>query len=229
MTEESSTEPQKRKKFQIIKPSFYVDDARRVICESHSQIEKIRALSSLSDIPAFQETQQLEKILTCKTCLHYKNDTCYFPKEDIDNIERDRLSYRFSCKLCGGSIDRPLTIMYSLYNKKKYHVEIPTVCCNCFSSLEDDSFLSNTRRRIIFFTLSFLISIYLFFSYAMVFIASSIWGIILLAIALIFWGYMAVRDIRSILFLVRGRKYYKQTYGQAKRKEGQYVDEFPFD
>jgi len=61
-------------------------------------------------------------------------------------------------------------------------------------------------------------------------ISGSVWGIVLLCAVLVFWAYMAIRDVRSIIFLIRGRKYYKMTYGKAKeRKEGQYVDDFPFD
>jgi hypothetical protein len=230
MDEKNYSETQNLKKYRIIKPSFYVDDERRVICESHSQIERIRVLSSLAHLPAFGESQQVEKILTCKTCKHYQNDECYFPKEEIDRIEKDRLSYTFHCKLCGGSIDRPLTIMYSLYNKEKFQVDIPLVCCTCFSTLDDDSFMTSTRRRIIFFTLSFLASIFLFLSYSMVLFSNPVWGIILMIVALVFWGYMAVRDVRSIIFLIRGRKYYKKTYGKAKeRKDGKYIDDYPFD
>ena len=154
-----------------------------------------------------------------------------FPKDEIDRIEKDRLSYTFSCKLCGGSIDRPLTIMYSLYNKEKYNVQIPTVCCTCFSTLDNDTFLRDARRRIIILAISFIVSISLFFSYAFTLFSSYIWGgILLLVVALAFWAYMAVRDVRSIIFLLRGRKYYKKTYGLVKKREkGKYVDDFPFD
>ena len=218
------------KKHRIIQPSFYIDSERRVICESHSQIERIRSLAALSDLPAFQEANQVEKLLTCKSCNHYHNDVCFFPKEEIDQIEKDRQAYTFHCTLCGGSIDRPLTIMYSLYNKEKFNVQIPTVCCTCFSTLDNDTYLENSRRRILFFVLSFVISIFLFFSYAFTIFASNAIGIVLLSIVLIFWVYMAIRDVRNIIFLLKGRKYYKKTYGQARKKEeGKYVDDFPFD
>ncbi|MHA1451601.1 MAG: hypothetical protein ACTSRD_01930 [Promethearchaeota archaeon] len=221
---------QPTKKYRIIKPSFYIDDERRVVCESHSQIERILTLSSLSNLPAFQETQQVEKLLTCKTCKHYQNDVCFFPKEEIDRIEKDRLAKIFHCKLCGGSIDRPLTIMYSLYNKEKYNVQIPTVCCTCFSTLDKDTYMSDTRRRIIIYSISFIVSIALFFSYAFTLLSSTAWGIFLFVVVLAFWAYMGVRDIKNIIFLLKGQKYYKKTYGQAKQREkGKYVDDFPFD
>ncbi|TFG21300.1 MAG: hypothetical protein EU530_00705 [Promethearchaeota archaeon] len=219
-----------QKKHQIIKPSFYVDDERRVICESHSQIERIRTLSSLADLPAFQESREIEKILTCKACNHYHNDVCYFPKEEIDRIEKDRLAYTFNCKLCGGSIDRPLTVMYSIYNKEKFNVQIPLICCTCFSNLDDDSFIANSRKRILMLSLSFAFSIFMVIYYGRIAILSNIWGILLFGITLAFWIYLAIRDVRKIIFLFRGRKYYKKTYGIAKKRDkGKYVDEFPFD
>ncbi len=217
------------KKPRIIKPVFSIDDSKRVICESHSQIERIRALSSLSDISTFFETQQLEHILSCKTCKHYQDDVCYFPKSEIDKIEHDRLSYTFHCNLCGGSIDRPMTIMYSLYNKNKFNVNIPTVCCTCFSSLEDDTFLSKTRKRIGLLGFSFVIN-FLTVLYFIFRIASNIWWIILLCAGLGVWALLAIPDIRNIIFLLRGQKYYKKTYGKVKeKKKGEYVGDFPFD
>ncbi len=221
------------KKHRIIKPSFYVDEKRRVICESHSQIERIRVLTSLSDLPAFQETQQLEKILTCKTCKHYTDDVCYFPKSEIDKIEQDRLSYTFHCKLCGESIDRPLTIMYSIYNKEKFNVQIPTVCCTCFDSLENNSFLPKARTRIFTLLLSIILSVfisYLFTKDLMTIFTGNIWGIILVGLTVAFFLYLVVRDVRRIIFLFRGRRYYRDTYGRAKQREkGKYVDDYPFD
>lgn len=230
MDEYENTQSQNFKKYRIIKPTFYVDDERRVICESHSQIERIRVLSSLSHLPEFGESQQVEGILTCLACKHYQNDECFFPKEEIDKIEKDRLSYTFHCKLCGGSIDRPLTIMYSLYNKYKFKVDIPLVCCTCFSTLDDNSFLTKTRSRLILFSLSILASIFIFIRYFMALFIGGVLGIVLLSITLAFWGYMAVRDVRNIIFLIRGRKYYKKTYGKVKeRKDGKYIDDYPFD
>ena len=230
MTESEKSQSHHPNRKQIIMPSFYVDNEGRVICESHSQIERIRAYSSLTNFNDFNEAHQVEKLLTCKMCTHYTKDECYFPKEEIDKIERDRLSFTFHCKLCGGAIDRPLTIMYSLYNKSKLNVDIPLVCCSCFSTLDDDTFLSNSRRRIALFSVTLLISIVLFVAYSMVIMSSSIWGIFLLVVSLVFWVYMAIRDIRNIIFLIRGRKYYKKTYGKIKeKKEGEYIPEFPFD
>jgi uncharacterized membrane protein len=220
------------KKHRIIKPSFYIDDERRVICESHSQIERIRSLTAFSDFPGSEATFQLEKLLTCKTCDFYKKDVCYFPKEEIDKIEKDRRTNYFHCKLCGGSIDRPLTIIYSLYNKEKFNVQMPTVCCTCFAALENGSFLKNARAQILKFS-SFIILtlIFLYFFWDdIIAIGVDPIGLGLLAIMGAFVLYLIIRDIKSINYLVKGIKYYKKTYGVAKEREkGKYVDDFPFD
>jgi len=233
MNNNENSQHENSKKKRIIQPSFYIDDGQRVICESHSQIDRIRVLSSFSAMPELEEAQQLEKILTCKTCKHYHNDECFFPKEEIDKIESDRLDYTFHCNLCGGSIDRPLTIMYSLYNKHVFKVDVPTVCCSCFSTLEDDSFLSNTRRRIIPIVLSsvlssiFFLSLIAFFFYS--FRAIHGWIFLLFFLIMAIWAYFIFPNVRSIIFLLRGREYYKKTYGKIKHQTDQYVDDFPFD
>jgi hypothetical protein len=49
-------------------------------------------------------------------------------------------------------------------------------------------------------------------------------------IALGFWAYVAIRDIKNIILLLRGRKYYKFTFGKVKKeKQGNYVDDFQFN
>ena len=136
------------------------------------------------------------------------------------------------CKLCGGSIDRPMTIMYSLYNKEKFNVQIPTVCCACFDSLDNNSFLALTRKRIIAVSLSIISALAFLYIYrgSLFSLANSIGGIMLIAIVLGLIVYLIAKDGKNLVFILRGRKFYQNTYGKAKkRKKGEYVDEFPFD
>ena len=91
----------------------------------------------------------MEKQLTCKTCSHYINDDCYFPKSEIDKIELDRLNRsRFQCNLCGNKIDRMLTIVQKIYFEVKFNMNMPLICCNCYQSLEEKKFPEYFRRRI---------------------------------------------------------------------------------
>lgn len=237
MNENKNSQSQKPpKRHRIIRPSFYIDDKNRVICESHSQIERILTLTSLAEVPAFEETHQLENIITCKTCAHYRNDVCYFSKEDINKIEKDRLSYSYHCNLCGQSIDRPLTIMHSLYNKTKFNVDIPTVCCTCYSSLEKDSYQDHSRQKmittiikLIFFAIIQFLSV-LGIRYIFAFAGGLYLGIMLFVTIFLGCSYIVFQDSRNLMFLIRGRKYYKKTFGKIKkREEGDYIDDFPFN
>jgi hypothetical protein len=196
-----------------LEPEFTIDEENRVICLKHSEINKIMAFKQN------HENLALETILNCQTCQHYKDDNCYFPKEEIDKIEQDRLSTEIQCKLCGNRIDRQLAIIYSLYYRSKSNVEIPVICCSCFSSLNDNSFFKNSKKRMLFYFTSLAISSYFLISYFLTIIMFSFWGILLFIIPFLFWGYMSMRDIKSIYYLWKGRKYYASTFANNQEDD----------
>ena len=128
----------------VIEPSFEIDEKGRVICQSHSKYPHL-----IKPGKTYLEELQMEKDLTCKSCSHYINDDCYFPKSEIDRIELDRLNRsRFQCNLCGNKIDRMLTIMQKIYFEVKYNMNMPLICCNCYQSLEEKKFTDYFKRRI---------------------------------------------------------------------------------
>ena len=127
----------------FIEPSFEIDEKGRVICQSHSKYPQLVKPEKTT----FEE-MQMEKQLTCKTCLHYKNDDCYFPKADIDEIEFDRINRtRFECNLCGNKIDRMLTIMQKIYLEEKFRMKMPLICCSCYESLKKKDFDEYFNKR----------------------------------------------------------------------------------
>ena len=141
-----------------IEPYFKIDKFGRVICKLHSNYDKIDKLSEQK-----APIRNFELMLTCKTCTEYLNDNCYFPKSAIDQIEYDRLKTKaFRCKLCGNRIDRMWTVIYKLYYKEKFHVEMPLMCCMCNDSLKNKKFLEKYNKR------AFFLKIYLFFSIMMI-------------------------------------------------------------
>lgn len=128
----------------VIEPSFEIDEKGRVICQSHSKYPHL-IKPDKTDL----EDLQMEKQLTCKSCSHYINDDCYFPKSEIDKIELDRLNRsRFQCNLCGNKIDRMLTIVQKIYFEVKFNMNMPLICCTCYKSLEEKKFTEYYRRRI---------------------------------------------------------------------------------
>ena len=128
----------------FIEPSFEIDEKGRVICQSHSNYPQFIKPGKTP----FEE-MQMEKLLTCKTCSHYKNDDCYFPKADIDKIEFDRVNRtRFECNFCGNKIDRMLTIIQKIYLEEKFHMKMPLICCSCYESLKNKKFDEYFNKRI---------------------------------------------------------------------------------
>ena len=127
-----------------IEPSFEIDEKGRVICQSHSNYPYF-----IQPGKTYFEERKMEKELTCFTCLHYKNDDCYFPKSEIDKIELDRLTRsRFQCKTCGNKIDLLLTIMQKIYYEVKFNMKMPLVCCSCYESLKKKKFEEYFLKRI---------------------------------------------------------------------------------
>jgi len=96
----------------------------------------------------YQEIQ-MENTLTCKTCKHYQEDECFFPKSEIDKIEIDRVdNMSFKCLLCGNKIDRMLTVIQMLYLKQRKGVELPLLCCMCHETLKKENFEEFYERRL---------------------------------------------------------------------------------
>ena len=136
----------------VIEPTFEIDKKGRVICQSHSKYPHF-----IQPHLTYLEELQMEKELTCKTCSHYVNDDCYFPKSEIDKIEVDRITRsRFQCNLCGNKIDRMLTIMQKIYFEVKFKMQMPLICCNCYVSLNEKKYLEYNKKRI-YESLSFYI------------------------------------------------------------------------
>ncbi|MFX1395652.1 MAG: hypothetical protein ACFFAS_01270 [Promethearchaeota archaeon] len=139
-----------------MEPYFEISVKGRVICKLHSNYEQLKALCEKN---AANSNNNCDPSLTCKTCQSYIDDTCYFPKSAIDDIEHDRLKTKaYSCKLCGNRIHLLWTVLYSLFYKEKYDVDIPLICCGCYDSLKKNDFMEKYKRR------SYSIKFYLFLS-----------------------------------------------------------------
>ncbi|MHA1562630.1 MAG: hypothetical protein ACTSPA_10945, partial [Promethearchaeota archaeon] len=92
----------------------------------------------------------------------------------------------------------------------QHDVNLPVICCTCYAGLEHGTFESTSKRRMILFFISFVTSIY-FLSIYVVPIFSFTWSsILVIIIPFVFWGYISYRDLKSIYYLRKGRKYYKK-------------------
>lgn len=143
----------------LIEPEFEIDNKNRVICKFHSNY--IQFIDPSKD---YFEDIYLDKILTCLTCTHYFNNECYFSKSRIDRIEYKRRKKRaYKCQLCRHRIERMFTIIYKLYNKEAYGIEIPLICCSCYDKLSDNKFLSELKKLNLLYLFIILTSLFFLF------------------------------------------------------------------
>lgn len=159
----------------------------------------------------FQE-KNLEHILTCKTCKHYFDNDCYFPKEEIDKIEHERLKRSiFLCKMCGNKIDRMLTVMQKLYFEKKYNMEIPLICCLCYENLNNDNFLVESKKwfyKFLYMTAGQIFFIFYFFLSFFIFGTGSF----IFLVFCIPWSLTTIRFLKKLKRIRNGRNYYKKNF-----------------
>lgn len=191
----------------VIEPSFEIDKKGRVICQSHSKYP-----SFLEQSMTYFEELQMEKELTCKTCSHYENDDCYFPKSEIDKIEIDRLSRsRFQCNLCGNKIDRMLTIMQKIFFEVKFKMNMPLICCNCYKSLNEKKYLDYNRGRIIESLSFYLPSIFLLINpFPFNIFAATMYILFVIVLKIVIK--LKFHYSLFLLDLLKGRKYFEKNF-----------------
>lgn len=196
----------------IINPTFEIDEKGRVICQNHT-------LYPFFIMPGKNREQeiQMEKRLSCKTCNHYTNDDCFFPKTEIDKIEIDRLGMTaFKCQLCGSQIDRMLTIIQKLYLQEKYRIEIPLVCCACYESLKKKNFIDFYEKRLYlayFLNISIIVGFIL--AILMMRNPTSLLSGIIYAISIISLKELLKKTFRvnlSVREIRKGKKYFDKFY-----------------
>ncbi len=194
----------------VVNPEFIIDEEGRSICTKHTEYKKMMELDFAKNYP-----NEFELMLTCLRCNHYKEDHCYFPKAEIDKIEKDRLKEGIRCQLCGMKIHRLMTILHSFYYKQKFGVEMPIICCTCYAALNSNDYMNNTKKRMLFFGFSLMMTMYFLISYFSKIFFFSILEISLIIGPLLCFLYIAIKDLKSLYYLYRGRKYYQEIAKKA--------------
>ena len=203
-----------------MKPSFEIDDKGRVICKKHSNYDYfIKPKDYFQDI-------YLEIELTCKTCSHYQNDNCYFSKTRIDEIDIKRLKRAYLCRLCGRKIDRILTVIYKLFYKETYNVDMPLICCDCYEKINNNEFLSYSKKMTDFYILNIIISIF-FLSYFAFFLSilniqSFFYYILIIplfSLVCFIVSVIIIKCIKKLHYFIFGIKYYKKYFANKNSKQ----------
>lgn len=196
----------------ITEPSIEIDDKVRILCKSHTQYQFFKTLYQ-----SVHEEKQVEKLLSCKTCKHYDDDNCYFPKSEIDLIERDKQQEKFKCQSCGNKIQNSLILIQSLYYEAKFNIKLPLICSICHSNLIDDKFMQKKKSRLIRYKIFLIISIYIIIYFFITIISIGAWFILGL-LPLLFWVILSiklVKEIKKIRYLKKGRKYYQKFFSKT--------------
>lgn len=200
----------------FVEPSFEIDKKGRVICQYHSNY----SFFVMPDKTLIQE-RQMEVLLTCKTCKHYFENDCYFPRKEINRIEIDRTKrHMFICKFCGNNIDRMLSVMQKLYLKERFNIEIPLICCSCYESLKSHKLVkdlkvkSNRIKLNLFISILGIIFMYLTrnFFLSMPAIYFSIWFLIILSLVSFLMQYFI--SLSRLNSMKKGKKFFKAHFSE---------------
>lgn len=200
--------------------SFEIDNKGRVICKKHSNYDYlIRPRDYFQDL-------YLDAELTCKTCSHYDNNECYFSKTRIDDIINRGLKKAYVCRLCGKKIDRMLSIIHKLFYKETYDVDMPLICCDCYEKINNNEFLSYSKKMTDFYILNIAISIFLLFYFAFFLSILNVEPIFyyiliipLFSLVCFIISIVIRKCIKKLRYFYFGIKYYKKHFPIQERKE----------
>ncbi|MFX1256839.1 MAG: hypothetical protein ACFFAN_03190 [Promethearchaeota archaeon] len=198
---------------------FEIDEKGRVICKSHSKYDFF-----IKPKDYFQDLY-LDIELTCKTCVHYQNNDCYFSKSRIDIIEYKRQRREsYFCKFCRKKIERMFSIIYKLYYKEIFDVEIPLICCDCYEKINKDEFLSYCKKMTDFYLLNIVISVFIFSYFIFLLslldiqpILNYIFFITLFSVVSFILLLIIFKSIKKLRYLIYGIKYYKKHFSNINQ------------
>lgn len=191
----------------FIEPSFEIDEKGRVICQSHSYYPFFKMPGK-----TFFQEKQMEKLLTCKSCVHYQENDCYFPSSEINKIEFDRLDRKgIICKLCGNRIDRMLSVVHKLYFKERFNIEMPLICCSCYESLKKNEFVEDSKRKSTLITLN-MCYLFILLTFSFSFGIFGGFTFIIMMIGIVLWSCIFINYLKRLHQIKKGRQYYEKYF-----------------
>ncbi len=198
----------------VIEPNFIVNEEGRVFCSKHTLFNKPREQpqQSLPPILNLFATPQPPP-LTCITCGHYFNDSCYFAPESVDLILSQRDRGQIICDFCGDRISRSMSVLQKIYYENKFGVKMPLVCCECYASLKTNDFVKQAQKNIVWGILISVAALIACFISLLV----PLGGGAAVVFVLFIWGYLTYNHMRKIYYTWRGKKRYQQLEAKLKQ------------
>ena len=187
-----------------VKPEFEFDVVGRVFCIHHPNFPLFMEYKQ-TPLPIYQS----KRLYTCKTCNHYKDNNCQFPRRKIRKILLGVRFHRYRCEICGGNIDRMFNIIYKKQLGQK-KVKVPMLCCDCVWDLTQKDVIKafkKRRKEMFFVALSLIIiSISFFIIFNMIFHSSLPSSIFINIMSSLFFIWGAV-ILRNCLILSKSTKH----------------------
>jgi hypothetical protein len=195
----------------LLQPEFEIDNKNRVVCKYHTDY-----LQFLIHDRDFFDELYLEQKLTCFSCDHYKLDECYFRKSLIEKIENERkMKKTFKCRLCGRKIERLFCILYSLYYKENFSVDIPLICCNCYDLLNNKEFLLEIKKILYIYLFVIFTSFYFLF-YSIFFISIlnllPMFNILILVSTTFIISSIIIKLLNKLKYRINGLRFFKKNF-----------------
>jgi hypothetical protein len=201
----------------IEEPNFIIDDEGRVYCTKHTEFNKPKKAPSELLPPIlnlFSAPQPAP--LTCKTCGHYFNDSCYFSPESINQIMYERDRGQIICEFCGERITRSMSVFQKIYYENKFRVQMPLVCCGCYAALKNDNFIGQAKKNMLWWAAISIGSLIACFYYLSLLFVLIPWGAAAIIFGLFFWAYFSYNYIRKIYYTWKGKKRYEALEAKLK-------------
>ena len=204
---------------EIVEPNFIIDDEGKVFCTKHTLYKKSRENGPNQFLPImslFTLAPNQPPPLTCKTCGHYFNDSCYFSPESINRIMFQRDRGQIKCDFCGERITRSMSIFQKIYYENKFGVKMPLVCCGCYAALKNNDFIAQAKKNMFLWGVISLGSLVACFYYISMLFALLPWGATAIIFGLVFWAYFSYNYLRKIYYTWKGKKRYEEIEAKLK-------------
>jgi len=204
----------------MVNPKFEIDRNGRVLCKIHTNYEMFK--DSPSPIDLIGITLRDRK-LTCETCSYYKKDNCYFSKNEIDGIIRNKNWFhrKFKCEICNSRITLLFSILQKLFLKKEKNVDISLICCTCNILLQSGKPRKNALKIIWYLLIPFI-----WFLVFLPFLFSYFHDILIVLYITLTLSVILIYPIIFILRTIKRSKYIKTHFPEGIPEENIKTDDW---
>ncbi len=191
--------------------NFAINRSGVLLCNNHDKLPKEVNLGMEFDPLSNGERRDpqaykfFNPVLSCDTCTHYLEDTCYFTRKELDIFRRKRgilwgyLLNRFKCDLCKCPITNYNNIIQYFYLKSTNEKKNFKVCDLCNWKIARNKIKSDYRITLGFTLFAFLVPII-----PLVFLVIILFQV--MEIFELFVSLLIFIAMISILLFIQGRK-----------------------